>query len=150
MVALLDEGCDFVSGTRYAYGGRRLHGSLAGIIFSTFANFLFRQCGYVLTDATTAFKMLKRSSFDQLNLQSRPIGWVVAFEIGIKAQLAGFKLGEVPVVSIDRIYGGQSTFRFWSWMVEYSKWFVWGAEQLAGQKGPKPTVKIRIPKITPR
>jgi dolichol-phosphate mannosyltransferase len=149
MVALINEGCDFVSGTRYSHGGRRFGGSTIGTFLSTAANLLFQLSGFALTDATTGFKMFKRSCFDELNLGTRPVGWVVAFEMSIKAQLAGFKLGEVPVVSIDRLYGGQSTFRLWSWLVEYSKCFIWGAKQLALRKTGKPEVRVRVPKITP-
>ena len=54
--------------------------------------------------------MFRPELFEQLHLEARPIGWAVAFEMGIKAQLAGLKLGEVPIVSIDRLYGGKSTF----------------------------------------
>ena len=75
--------------------------------------------------------MFKKEIFEKLNLESRPIGWVVAFEMAIKAQLAGLQLGEVPIVSIDRLYGGRSTFHLGPWFVEYLKWFIWGARRLA-------------------
>ena len=48
----------------------------------------------------------------------------------IKAQIAGLRLGEVPIVSIDRLYGGKSTFRLGPWTVEYFRWFVWGVKEL--------------------
>ncbi len=144
MVALLCEGCDFVSGTRYAYGGRRLGGSILGKGLSTLANLFFCACGSVLSDATTGIKIFKRSCFEQFQLQSKPIGWVVAFEIGIKAQLLGLKLGEVPIISLDRLYGGESTFQAGPWILEYWQWFVWGAKKLSAQKN-RPQLVVRIP-----
>lgn len=129
MLSLIDDGCDFVSCTRYAHGGRRLGGSWIGGILSRIANRAFRLFGCALTDATTGIKVMRRDVFEDLGLESRPVGWVVAFEMAIKAQLAGRKLGEVPIVSIDRLYGGQSTFRLGPSTVEYLRWFLWGARR---------------------
>jgi glycosyltransferase involved in cell wall biosynthesis len=131
MLALMRDGVEFVSCTRYAHGGRRLGGSLVGSILSRGANRLFRTIGgCALTDATTGIKMMRREVYPLLNLSARPVGWAVAFEMSIKAQLAGLRLGEVPIISIDRLYGGESTFRLNSWTAEYLRWFWWGAVQL--------------------
>lgn len=137
MLELMDQGCDLVSCTRYAGGGRRLGGSLAGKILSQVANKLFhRLAGGTLTDATTGIKMLRRSLFERFTLESRPVGWSVAFELAIKAQLTGSQLGEVPIVSIDRLFGGESTFSVGPWMVEYLRWFFWGWKRLRRRSWP--------------
>jgi dolichol-phosphate mannosyltransferase len=131
MLELMERGCDFVSCTRYAHGGRRLGGSIVGGALSRLANRLFhRIAGSVLTDSTTGIKMFKREVFERLSLESPPVGWVVVFEMAIKAELAGLTLGEVPIISIDRLYGGRSTFRLGPWFVEYLRWFVWGLRRL--------------------
>ncbi len=143
MLALIREGYDFVSCTRYAHGGRRLGGSAVGGVLSRTANRLFsRVGGSVLTDATTGIKMFRKPLFEKLDLQSRPIGWVCAFEMSIKAQLLGLKLAEVPIVSIDRLYGGKSTFKVRSWTLEYARWFVWGAARLHRIRHTPPAVRI--------
>lgn len=145
MLELIREGHDFVSCTRYAHGGRRLGGSAIGGVMSRTANRLFsRIAGSALSDATTGIKMFRRSVFDQLALESKPVGWAVAFEMSIKAQLRGLKLAEVPIVSIDRLYGGKSTFKLGPWTVEYLRWFVWGAVRM--HRAPKQTPKVRIPR----
>lgn len=127
---IINEGCDFVSCTRYALGGKRLGGSFIGGILSRLANKMFRIIsGCVLTDATTGIKMVRKSAFERINIEAEA-GWAFAFEISIKAQLLGLKIGEVPVVSVDRLFGGTSTFRIGSWMREYMKWFIWGAKRL--------------------
>jgi dolichol-phosphate mannosyltransferase len=147
MMALIREGCDFVSCTRYAHGGRRLGGSVIGGLLSRSANWLFhRLSGSPFTDATTGIKLFRRSVFSRLELRSRPLGWAVAFEMAIKAQLAGLRLGEVPIISIDRLYGGSSTFQLGPWIKEYSRWFIWGLQQrLAGAASTNRSIKIRIP-----
>ena len=52
MLALMGEGCDLVSCSRYAHGGRRLGGSMIGGVLSRLANrFFHRLAGCVLSDA---------------------------------------------------------------------------------------------------
>lgn len=147
MLALMNDGCDFVSCTRYAHGGRRLGGSLVGSILSRCANRIFHGLtGSPFSDATTGIKMFRRDVFPMLNLKCRPIGWAVAFEMAIKAQHAGLRLGEVPIVSIDRLYGGESTFRFGPWVMEYSRWFLWGLRQSLQHSGRNNvSIKVKIP-----
>lgn len=147
MIALMDQGCSLVSCTRYAHGGRRLGGSLIERVLSRLGNKVFRLLsGSVFTDSTTGLKMFRKSIFDKIKLEAKPVGWAVVFELAIKAQASGLKLGEVPIVSIDRLYGGQSTFSLGPWFKEYLKWFFWGVNHLHTSKIKKPTV--RIPRST--
>jgi dolichol-phosphate mannosyltransferase len=149
MIALMDGGCEFVSCTRYAHGGRRLGGSPIGGVLSRAANRLFRALTHCqLTDATTGIKMFTPHVFKRLHLEARPVGWAVAFEMSIKAQLAGLRLGEVPIVSIDRLYGGESTFRLGPWTAEYLRWFLWGLRELRNHRGDTPGVQVRVPTAT--
>ena len=150
MLQLMNEGAEFVSCTRYAYGGRRLGGSIIGQVLSRTANRLFYALsGCALTDATTGIKMMRRTAYYKLNLEARPVGWAVAFEMSMKAQLAGLKLGEVPIISVDRLYGGESTFRVGPWTVEYLRWFVWGIRHLRIAKGRKANVAVRLSSEVP-
>jgi dolichol-phosphate mannosyltransferase len=147
MLMLMKQGCDFVSCTRYAHGGRRLGGSVIGGILSRSANWFFhRLSGSPFSDATTGIKMFRREIFPKLNIQCRPVGWAVAFEMAIKAQHAGLSLGEVPIVSIDRLYGGKSTFRLGAWVAEYARWFFWGLRHSwqNAEKGNN-RITVRIP-----
>ena len=151
MLALMQEGCDLVSCSRYAHGGRRLGGSVIGGALSRIANRLFhRIAGCVLSDATTGIKLFRRSKFSALNLEARPVGWAVTFEIAMKAQFAGWKLGEVPVISIDRLYGGASTFRLGPWTGEYLRWFFWGCMHLRRvPPSERPVVRVRAASAFP-
>jgi dolichol-phosphate mannosyltransferase len=151
MLALMEEDCDMVSCSRYAHGGRRLGGSWVGGVLSRSANRLFhRLAGCVLTDATTGIKLFRRSLFPTLRLEAKPVGWAVTFEMAMKAQLAGWKLGEVPVISIDRLYGGESTFRLGPWTGEYLRWFIWGCRNLRRvPRSRRPVVRVRAASAFP-
>lgn len=139
MLALMDRGCDLVSCTRYARGGRRLGGSIIGGLLSRAANRAFRLATRTpLTDATTGIKMMRREVFEQIALEPRSAGWSVAFELAIKAQLAGLRVGEVPIISIDRLFGGRSTFRLIPWLAGYLKWFLWGVREFRRVRPDRP------------
>jgi len=65
------------------------------------------------------------------------------FELARKAQAAGWKLGEVPLISLNRLYGkGKSSFRL-NWLMEYTKWFLFGIRKLLLRR--KNRVMVRIP-----
>lgn len=147
MIQLMDEGCDLVSCTRYAHGGRRLGGSWIGGTLSRFANFLFGWfAGVALTDATTGIKMFRKSLWQRFQFKAKPVGWAFAFEMAILAQLENFQLGEVPIISIDRLYGGKSTFKLIPWAVEYLRFFFWGTLKLQKNRPAKTLpVRVRIP-----
>lgn len=147
MLHLMRKGCDLVSCTRYAYGGRRLGGSMIQAFLSKTGNYLFRFIiGITLTDSTTGIKMFRKTVFEKIHLQSE-VGWAVTFELAIKAQMLGMKLGEVPIISIDRLYGGQSTFKISPWFKEYMKWFLYGILHLRWVR-KKQKVLLRIPANT--
>src|SRR5260370_16508876 len=58
MITLIRDGCDFVSCTRYAHGGRRLGGSLISGVLSYSANWLFHRIPPPpFPNPTTAFKI---------------------------------------------------------------------------------------------
>lgn len=145
MLDLMDGGCDLVSTTRYAYGGRRLGGSLASLLLSRFANALYRRLGgSVLTDATSGVKMFRRPLLERLELSGGSSGWVVTFELAMKSEIAGCILGEVPVVSIDRLYGGRASEPFLTSFTAYLRWFAWGIRRLRSRPRNVPAPGVRL------
>lgn len=144
MMALMNDGVEFVSVTRYAQGGRRLGGSMIGQLLSRTANkMLGLVSGMGLTDATTGIKMFRRSDFGRLTQGTSSVGWSIAFEMAINAQLFGLKLGEVPTISVDRLFGGQSSFKLVPWVIGYLGYFAMAMRRLP--RAPKADVKVRIP-----
>lgn len=145
MLELMSRGCEFVACTRYAHGGRRVGGHAIGALLSRIANRLYYVvAGSAFSDPTSGRVMFRRDVFDRLGLASPPVGWVVLFEMTMKAELVGLRLGEVPIVSIDRLYGGRSTFQLGSWAVEYLRWFAWGAREL--RRGRRARQELQRPR----
>ena len=122
---------DLVSGTRYSLGGKRLGGSVIGTILSITANKIFCMLtNFHLHDLTTGIKMMKKNVWKEIKLESKPVGWAFALELSIKAKLNNYKITEVPLKSVDRLFGGKSTFKPIPWIIEYFKWFIWGLKKL--------------------
>ena len=127
---ILSKNYDFISGTRYSKGGERLGGSLIGSILSRTANKVFNLFSKVpLTDCTTGIKMMKKKDWEDIELTSNPVGWAFAFELSIKTYLKGYNISEYPIKSVDRLFGGSSTFKLGPWFKEYLKWFFWGIKK---------------------
>tara|TARA_B000000557_G_scaffold238629_1_gene216221 strand:+ start:822 stop:1538 length:717 start_codon:yes stop_codon:yes gene_type:complete len=127
MNSITNEDYDFISGTRYSLGGKRIGGSLLGSILSRTANKIFQIITkFPFSDSTTGIKMMKKKVWKNISLESKPIGWAFAFELSIKVFLKDYKIKEVPFKSVDRLFGGKSTFKPMSWIREYLKWFIWG------------------------
>jgi dolichol-phosphate mannosyltransferase len=147
MLRLMQKGCDLVSATRYAAGGKRYGGSFVGHVLSYAANRLFGLfTATALSDSTTGMKMFRRELFHRLKLSHQGSGWSFAFAMAIEAQLLDLRLGEVSVVSIDRLFGGQSTFRPLPWILSYSRWFVYGMRRLPPWRRPRP--KLAFPTLS--
>ena len=123
---------DFVSGTRYSKGGARLGGSIIGSFLSRLSNFTFNKLTKSqLTDFTTGIKMMKKQVWNSIEFNSKPIGWAFAFELSIKVIIANHKVCEIPFKSVDRLFGGKSTFKVGAWTLEYLKWFFYGILKLS-------------------
>lgn len=145
MVSLMDQGCKLVSCTRYSNGGKVLGGSPIGRPLSRIANSIFRRISCAaLTDSTIGIKMFNRDIFNKMTLEARPIGFAFAFEMAIKAQIAGMRLGEVPIISLNRLYG-KSSFAFGPWIKEYSRWFLYGLKNYSKLRKTKGNVISKIP-----
>jgi len=132
---IVNDGFEFISGTRYSKGGKRIGGSLLGSVLSKTANKLFKIfTNFPLSDCTTGIKMMKKEVWNNISFESKPIGWVFAFELTIKAYLNNFKIEEVPMKCVDRLFGGSSTFKPIPWIKEYLRWFFWGIKKVRKHK----------------
>lgn len=128
---IIDENYDLVSGTRYSKGGMRIGGSLLGTILSKIANKIFNKLtNFPLSDLTTGIKMMKKTVWNETDLRCEPVGWAFALELSIKTFLNKYKITEVPLKSVDRLFGGKSTFKPIPWIKEYLRWFIWGLIKL--------------------
>ena len=125
------ENFDFVSATRYKKNGKRYGGNLAGKLFSFLANNIFNFIKKTeLSDLTTGIKMTKKIIWNEVNLESSGITWAFCFEFSLKVIKKKYKISEVPIISVDRIFGGKSTFNFTNYFKEYFYWFLWGLKNI--------------------
>lgn len=131
-------GCNFVSGTRYKSGGKRYGGSMLGHFLSRTANSLFNLfTATALSDCTTGIKMFDKQTFESITWPTQCSGWSFAFHMAIHVQAKGLKVAEVPIVSIDRLFGGQSSFKLISWVKSYGNFFIQGVTLLPKWKKRK-------------
>jgi hypothetical protein len=70
--------------------------------------------------------MFKKNILEQISFKNRSNGWVFAFELSIKAFLLNKKIGEIGLLSVDRLFGGASTFKPIPWIKDYFKCYWWG------------------------
>jgi dolichol-phosphate mannosyltransferase len=104
LVARLDDGCDFVIGTRYAKGGRIVedwpwHRRLASSVATALARPLAP-----LTDPMSGFFALPRAAWERAT-DVNPIGYKIALELCVKARCTN--VGEVPIEFATR-HAGES------------------------------------------
>lgn len=145
MVQMMDDGCDFINGSRRIPGGKNFGGAFLGTLVSTIANNLFYYfAGSVFTDPTLGIKMFRRGTFDIENLKAKPVGWTFSFEWAIKVQMLNLRLGEHPIVSVNRAYAGQSSLKVFAWCKQYIKWFFWGIKEIrkSQYRKSKPYIKV--------
>lgn len=112
-----------ISATRYTKGGKRMFGSTIEIIFSTMANFIFKII-YNLDDATTAFRFAKTKLLIKAYNETKNNDWSINLEISFIAKKNGTPIIFVPVISIDRLRFGESTFKLKTWLLQYISIFL--------------------------
>lgn len=118
MLAEIERGKDVVVASRYMAGGStgdlsRLKAFLSG----TYSFVVTRLFGIPVHDINNAFRCFRRETFDRLRLESDD--FAISPEFVIKAQRAGYRIGEVSTTYTNR-KRGQNKFRMLRMMVRYS------------------------------
>ena len=130
MVSLMDEGYDLVQGSRMLPDSKTMNGAFFHRQLAKYGNKIFNFIsGSKLTDPTLGIKMFKKSKLRELTLVAKPIGWAILYELALKSQKHNWRVTEVPVITINRLFGGKSTFSY-KWLKEYGEWFFWGIVNL--------------------
>ena len=119
-VLALRSGFDVVSATRYAKGGKRLGvGVLSGNVLSRGVSILFQIATLgKISDPTTGLKAFRKSMW-QMEQVFSTVGWSYPMELQIEFLKRGRKFSEVPIISVDRPFDGQSSFKFSLWIWNY-------------------------------
>jgi len=107
MIKKLNEGYDLVFGSRYSKGGSRGDAGLFKTILSAGYSMVCRIVfGTKVNDLTNAFRAFRKKVFDSLDLESGD--FAISPEFSVKAQLKGYRLGEVPTRYENRKEGKAS------------------------------------------
>lgn len=98
---------DLVIGSRYVRGLAVVNWSIKRLVLSLSANTYARWItGLHLTDCTSGFKCFKRDVLEAVG-QNRVYsnGYAFQVEMNYRAQHLGFRLGEIPIIFVDRQVG---------------------------------------------
>jgi dolichol-phosphate mannosyltransferase len=98
---------DLVVGSRYTNGVRVLNWPMQRLLLSWTANVWTRfMTGLPLNDATGGFKCYRIAVLRGIDLDSiRSNGYAFQIEMSYKAWRKGFRLGEIPIIFLDRNAG---------------------------------------------
>ena len=105
--------CDLVLGSRYVRGVNVVNWPMRRLILSYFANIYTRfVTGMPIRDATGGFKCFKREVLESIDLDNiKSNGYAFQIEMTYKAWKKGFKIGEIPIIFIDRTVGSSKMSR---------------------------------------
>ena len=106
--------------TRYAKGGARLHGDIVQIAFSKTANRILSIFTGV-SDLTCAARYGDREMMLNLFADHQTNGWEVNLVFILRALKRKIPLNEIPVVSVDELRHGKSSFDLKKWFKLYSQ-----------------------------
>lgn len=101
-----EEDYDVVTGTRYAQGGGIAGWDLKRIVISRGANLLANLLlSPGVSDLTGSFRLYKKSVLIDLMKSVKSRAYVFQMEVIVRAKQKGYKVAEVPIIFVDRLYG---------------------------------------------
>ncbi|HUP90373.1 MAG TPA: polyprenol monophosphomannose synthase [Longimicrobiales bacterium] len=122
---------DVVIGSRYLEGRITVvNWPMGRLLLSYFANGYARWVtGLKLWDGTAGYKAFRRSVLEKVDLSKvESEGYAFQIEMNFRAWHAGFKLGEIPIVFVDRTLGESKMSKR---IVREAVWKVWKLRFLA-------------------
>jgi dolichol-phosphate mannosyltransferase len=98
---------DLVLGTRYKGGVRVVDWPLSRLLLSTgAAKYVRLVTGLPVTDPTGGFKCFRRAVLEAIDLDAvHSNGYSFQIEMSYKTWMLGFRIGEVPIIFVDRREG---------------------------------------------
>jgi dolichol-phosphate mannosyltransferase len=121
---------DLVIGSRYVTGVNVINWPMSRLFLSWFANKYARVItGLPLSDATAGFKCFRREVLEAIDFSKvGSTGYAFQIEMDFRAWKKGFRLGEVPIVFVDRMDGESKMSRA---IVREAVWRVWALRFLS-------------------
>lgn len=101
-----ETGCDIVTGTRYRPGGGVYGWDITRKLISCTANYLTQIMLWPgCSDVTGSFRLYKKEVLQDLIESCISRGYVFQMEMMVRAKQHKYKVQEVPITFVDRIYG---------------------------------------------
>lgn len=119
-----EEEFDLVIGSRYVSGVNVINWPMSRLLLSWFANKYARLVtGLPLSDSTAGFKCFRREVLEAIDFDAvGSTGYAFQIEMDFRAWKEGFRVGEVPIVFVDRSEGESKMSRA---IVREAVWRVW-------------------------
>ncbi|KAJ4459807.1 putative Dolichol-phosphate mannosyltransferase [Paratrimastix pyriformis] len=97
---------DVVTGTRYMNGGGVWGWNMKRKLTSRVANYIASATlGQASTDMTGSYRLYKRAVLERILPSMVSKGYVFQMEIIMRAKALGYRIGEVPINFVDRVFG---------------------------------------------
>ncbi len=113
LLELLTKGYDIAIASRFLSGSKNEEDDLyfpwrawANKAFTFIANSIWNIKGNYITDTINGYRAIKKEAFNKLNIDAS--GFVIEYQMSIRAMKLGLKVVEIPTIEGQRI-GGEST-----------------------------------------
>ncbi len=113
LIELLTNGYDIAIASRFLPDSRNEEDDLlfpwrawANKAFTFIANSIWNIKGNYITDTINGYRAIKKEAFNKLNIDAP--GFVIEYQMSIRAMKSGLKVVEIPTIEGQRI-GGEST-----------------------------------------
>ncbi len=113
LLELLTKGYDLAIASRFLSGSQNEEDDLrlpwrawANRTFTYIANIIWNTNRYYITDTINGYRAIKKEAFNKLNINAS--GFVIEYQMSIRAMKLGLKVVEIPTIEGQRI-GGVST-----------------------------------------
>jgi len=115
---------DLVLGSRYIKGVNVVNWPLKRLLLSYFANMYTRIItGISVRDSTGGFKCFRRKVLEDIDFSNiKSNGYAFQIEINFKAWKKGFRLKEIPIIFIDRVFGQSKLSKKIMWEAIFLVW----------------------------
>ncbi len=115
---------DLVIGSRYIKGVNVINWPLRRLLLSYFANVYTRVItGVPIQDCTGGYKCFRKEVLEAIDFDRiKSNGYAFQIELNVKAWKKGFKIKEIPIIFIDRVYGESKLSRRIMWEAVFLVW----------------------------
>jgi len=124
LLAAVQTDLDLAIGSRYVSGVNVINWPMSRLLLSWFANKYARTItGLPLSDSTAGFKCFRREVLEAIDFAKvGSTGYAFQIEMDFRAWKKGFRVGEVPIVFVDREEGES---KMSGTIVREAVWRVW-------------------------